>query len=176
MQPSIEKELEQFFQPGGLGHVNQLATGRQQIRAGPRLETQGIQILDVNRAQCPVEVAGFAQRKTRVTRLLGGVEALGDGRFGVEGDDFLARPHHFAGDAMAQVERIEDNVAAEGGNAGAFLRRSEQQPQFLIGVAALRFGGGLDAELGQQPLRRVIEQPDEGISHPAKPDQRPRGP
>ena len=132
MQPPFEEELQQLLQPRAFRNINQLARRRQQVRAVPRLDSHGIQILDVNDAECAVEVPALAQRKAGVTGLLRHVEALGDARLGVQGDDFLAGAHDLAGDAPAQVQRVQDDITAQGGAADLLLGGRQQQAQLLL--------------------------------------------
>ena len=156
VQFALEKELQQFFQPRGLRHVNQLAARRPQIRAALRLEPRGIQIFDVNDPDCLVEVAALAHREARVAGLLRDIEAFGNRRFGVERDNFTARAHHLAHDAAPQIESVQHDVPAEMGSGGLLLRGHEQQAQFLLGMGAFGLKSGFDAELAEQPLRRTV--------------------
>ena len=61
VEPPVEEELQEFLQPGRLGHVDDAAGDRLQIRAAARLEAQRVEVLDVDHAEGPVEVPILAQ-------------------------------------------------------------------------------------------------------------------
>ena len=118
----------------------------------------------------PVQIAVLANRETRVARLFRERQTIGHRRSHVEGDDFLARAHDFARDAMAQVERVQNQVAS--GGCPALRNRREHKAQLLLRLRAVGDGVGFDADALQEPARREVQQPVERIKCQVKPAQR----
>ena len=66
----------------------------------------------MNDAVGVVDIAPFAQRKARVTRLFRDFQAFFDARFRIEHDDFCPRTHHVAHDPASQIERVHQDFTA----------------------------------------------------------------
>ena len=112
VQFPFEKQLQQFFQPRRFpARKSACAPPAANPPPSAPCRAAAIKVLDVNHAARLVQVAAFAKRKARVARFFRQRQAFGQRRVGVEGGDFVARPHDFARDAMAQIERVQNEVA-----------------------------------------------------------------
>jgi len=138
---AFEEQLEQLFEPGGFGNINELAGSRDKVSAAASFEAHGIEVLDVNDAQGSVQVAFFAQRESGISGLFCDFQTFGNTGFGIESGNFLAGTHHLAGNAPSQIKSVEDNVAAQYGCAGLLLRSCDYEPQFFLGMGAIAFAG-----------------------------------
>ena len=110
-----------------------------------RIAHHGKQFLDVNEADRVIEIFA-AQRKARVP----GFDGLFHIRFEivlhVEVNNFAARRHDIAHDAVAQIEHIENKFAAERRDIGGFFALLENQSQFLLAVRKLARRESVEAE------------------------------
>ena len=127
VQFAFKEQLEQALKPRGFGHIDELARRRQQLRPAAGFESHGKQVLDVDDPQRFVQVPAFAQGEARIACFFGHLQALRNTGLGIQRDNFLARPHDFAGDSPAQIQRVEDNVPAQRAAASMLLRRRHQQ-------------------------------------------------
>src|SRR6266516_2931031 len=134
-----QEQLQQIFQRHHLGERNQITLDLQEIRV--RIAHHGEQFLDVNEANRVVEIF-TAQRKARVTRFDGlfhiGFEIILE----IEVNDFTARRHDVAHDAVAQVEYVKNKFAAERRHLGGFFAFSHNQTQLFLAMGQLTFGDG----------------------------------
>jgi hypothetical protein len=172
----VEEELQELLQPGRLGHVDDAAGDRLQIRAAAGLETQRVEVLDVNDAEGLVEVARVAQREPGVAGAFGDVEALGQAGGGAQADDVAARAHDVAHEPVGEVEGVEQDVAAGGRPPGALLDGGQQKPHFVVGMELLKGIELADAHFVEQPLGGTVQHPDAWVGKPMKPVQRQGGP
>lgn len=168
MELTLLEELEDFFEAGGFGDVDDFAGDAGEVGAGAGEVAVGEEVLDVDDAEGLVEVAVFAEGEAGIASAFGDVEAFGDGGVGVEGDYFATRAHDFAGDAVAEVEGVEDDVAAEGSGAGVHLAGGEHEAEFVLGVGG-GFVSGLDAEETEEGEGAFVEEPDEGVGEGVEP-------
>ena len=103
------------------------------------------QFLDVNEADRIIEIFA-AERKAGVTRFDGlfhiGLEIV----LQVEVNDFAARRHDVAHDAVAQVEHVKDKLAPKRRNVCRFFALLENEPQFFLTVRKLARANRLQPE------------------------------
>ena len=114
MQFSVEEELQQFFEPRGFRNINQFARDREEVGPAASFESHSIEVLDVNDAKGLIQVAFFAERKTRIPRLFCDIHAFCNTGFCVKSTNLLPRKHHLAGNAPSQIQRVQNNVPAKG--------------------------------------------------------------
>ena len=92
----------------------------------------------------------------------------------VEVNDFTARRHEIAHDAVAQVEHVHEQAASERRDFFRFFALLQDQAQFLFGVRQLRRRHRLPAQHGlQKKIRRFVQQPDGWFEHNVKRAQWP---
>ena len=75
----------------------------------------------MNHAERFIQIRCLTKRETRVAGFLRHIKTLGDAGFGIQCDNLLARAHDFPSNAPAQVEGVENNIAAERSGPGVFL-------------------------------------------------------
>ena len=122
----------------------------------------GHEFLDVNEADRVIEIFP-AKRETRMSRFDCLFDVGFEAVFKVEINDFAAWCHDIAHNAIAQIERIDEQIASERGNFVRFFALLEDQSQLLFAVRQLRTGGGSHAQQSlQQQVRRFVQQPNCG--------------
>ena len=96
----------------------------------------------MNHSESFVQIPSLTKREARITHFLRHIKALGKAGSGIQRDNFLAWAHDFANEPAAQIERVEDNVAAERPTAGTLLGSRKEQAQFFLCVRrALEISG-----------------------------------
>ena len=105
--------MQEFFESARLGNVDDFPRGWQQVGRSFYSVLLFVDILDMHDADGVVEVVVFAQGEAGIIALPGNTDAFGDFGVGVQPDDICPGLHGFACDAVAEIERVHHNVAAE---------------------------------------------------------------
>ena len=130
-----QEKIEQFFERHHFRDRDELALDPQQV--GMRIAHHRHQLLDVNEADRIIEMAA-AKRKTRVARFEGLLQVLLKVFLEIEEHHFAARRHDIAHHALPEIERVDEQVAAEFGDFVGFFAFIENEAQFFFAVGQLR--------------------------------------
>ena len=134
-----QEKVQQFLQRHHLGHGLQFAPDAHQI--GLRIAHHRHQFLDVDQSDRVIEMTA-AERKTRVPRIDRLLHVVLEVFFDIEINNFAARRHDIAHDAAAQIERVNEQVAAERRDFVRLFALIENEAQFLLAVRELVSGAG----------------------------------
>src|SRR5204863_9363014 len=124
-----QKEIEELFERHHLRHRNQLALDPEKV--GMRVAHHRDQLLYMNQADRIIEMTA-AEREPGVTRLQGFLDVLLEGLLDIEENNFSARGHDVAHHSTAQIEGIEEQIAAEGRDFVRLFALIEDKPQLLL--------------------------------------------
>src|SRR5882724_870218 len=118
------------------------------------------QFLDVNEPNRVIEILP-AERETCVLGIDGlfhvGLEVVLE----VKINDFTARRHDIAHDAVAQVEHVKDKFTTERRNLGGLFAFPNNQSQLLLAMGQFSFGNGFYMKKApKNPIARGVKEPD----------------